>query len=130
IDTSINLIQFFEYYPDDYFDDWSFLVYPIVIGLEGYIKWLLIKSDIKINNHFRYFDKECKPYKLKDNVNYNKKKKEFIDIAEDCYNIYVLYRHKLCHYEITNNLDYCFKIENKEYAIKIFNDIYSCFKEV
>ena len=54
IDTSINLIQLFEYYPDDYFDDWSFLVYRIVIGLEGYIKWLLIKSDIKINNHFRY----------------------------------------------------------------------------
>ena len=78
IDTSINLIQLFEYYPDDYFDDWSFLVYPIIIALEGYIKWLLIKSDVKVNNHLRYFDKELKPYKIKDNVTYNKNRKEFV----------------------------------------------------
>ena len=130
IDTSINLIRLFENYQDDYFDDWSFLVYPIVIAFEGYIKWLLIKSGVNVNNHFRYFNKEYKPYKLKDNVVYNKKRKGLIVIVEYCYNIYVLYRHNICHYEMNNKIDNSYLVSTKTKAIEIFTKIYSCFKEV
>ena len=129
INTSINLITLYEYYQDDYFDDWSFLIFPIVVGLEGYIKWLLIKLDVKVDKRINYFEMESGRFKLRKDLNYNKSKKDIIKIVEDCYNVYIQHRHDLCHYEIGNKYDNSFIIENKSKAIQIFNEIYLCFKE-
>ncbi|MDE5599515.1 MAG: hypothetical protein K2I49_01115, partial [Ureaplasma sp.] len=94
-----------------------------------YIKWLLIKLDFKVDKRINYFEMESGRFSLRKDLNYNKSKKEIIKIVEDCYNVYIQYRHKLYHYEIGNKYDNSFIIENKCKAIQIFNEIYLCFKE-
>ena len=89
IETSVDLVNNFIDYDENYFKDWSFVVFPIIVALEGYIKWLSIKSNVKFKKKINFFDLREKPYKIKSNIDYDKSFTNLINILEDCYNIYI-----------------------------------------
>ncbi|MDE5599727.1 MAG: hypothetical protein K2I49_02210, partial [Ureaplasma sp.] len=87
LQTSIDLINIYRNFDENYFKDWTFIVFPIIIALEGYIKWLSIKSNIPFKKNINYFDLRDKPFKIKSNLSYDLNKFNLIKIIENCYNI-------------------------------------------
>ncbi|MDE5599382.1 MAG: hypothetical protein K2I49_00420, partial [Ureaplasma sp.] len=85
---------------------------------------------IKVDKRINYFNLESNVFKLKKDLNYDKSKSNLINALEDSYNIYIRYRNNLFHYELSNKYDDSFVITNKSKLFKIFDKIYSCFKEV
>ena len=128
INATIKLINDYKDYDDSHHSNWTFLLFPIFVSLEGIMKLSLEELGIEVKNNFFCFKKENGWYKLNNYNNFNKLDK--INAIVNCYNIYVNHRHKYFHYQKDIYFYNDFKIINKAQAIHLFDKIYMLMKEL
>ena len=129
INISMNLINIFYDFEDDYFSNWSFLIFPLFNALEGYIKWKLNSLGIEIDKSFYCFSKNKDKYEFNEKVKLLKKHKDTYLTVEKCYNIYVNYRHRYFHLSFNFLMYDKFTIKNKQKVIEIFIEVYNSIIE-
>jgi len=106
------------------FPDYSWMVYPILRGLEGVLKKMLIIKGIRINKNFGEVFEPDAPgsttYKLHQIHSKAINDAEFCDLMIKCYNYLSANRHGIFH---INGIIKTTRLLSRENALEMFNEI-------
>jgi hypothetical protein len=110
--------------------DYSWMIYPILRGLEGVIKKILFLKGMKDYTTFGdifEFKKDVYKWKIKDCYSNKLGSVNMCSKLEECYFYFHSNRHRIFH--IDNNINTTFVIDRREVAVEKFNEIVELIEE-
>lgn len=104
--------------------DYSYVMYPVLRGVEGVVKSLLTDFDITLSREFKdiFIKQENGLFKLHDSKRIIINITPISDKIEECYNFFVTQRHSLFH--VDDTITTTRTISNRQTAIDLCNEAF------